>query len=54
MRAVIVKQPGAEVVQIQKPKWAYQALVKTEVAALCNATDSKLISGHFPGVQTFP
>ena len=56
MRAVIVKQPGAlEVVQIEKPKMGpYQALVKTEVAALCNATDSKLIAGHFPGVQNFP
>lgn len=56
MRAVIVKEPGKlGVIQIEKPKFGpYQALVKTEVAALCNATDSKLISGHFPGVQTFP
>lgn len=56
MRAVVVREPGKlEVIQIQEPKIGpYQALVKTEVAALCNATDSKLISGHFPGVQTFP
>ena len=33
---------------------AYQALVKTERVALCNATDSKLIAGHFPGVDTYP
>lgn len=56
MRAVVVTQTGKlEVVQIAQPKpGPYQALVKTEVAALCNATDSKLISGHFPGVQKFP
>ena len=56
MRAVIAREPGnLEVLQIEKPKAGpYQALVKTDVAAVCNSTDSKLISGHFPGVQAFP
>jgi len=56
MRAVIVNQPGELVVaDIACPSpGPYQALVKTEVAALCNATDGKLIAGHFPGVDTYP
>lgn len=56
MKAVAVLEPGkVELVELKLPTpGPYQALVKTEVAALCNATDSKLISGHFPGVQTFP
>lgn len=56
MRAVIVTSPGKlELADLARPRVGpYQALVKTEVAALCNATDSKLIGGHFPGVQTFP
>jgi threonine dehydrogenase-like Zn-dependent dehydrogenase len=32
----------------------YQALVRTEVACLCNSTDAKLIAGHFPGVDKYP
>ena len=28
--------------------------MKTEVACLCNATDGKLMSGHFPGVDKYP
>jgi threonine dehydrogenase-like Zn-dependent dehydrogenase len=56
MRAVVATQPDTlEVVQIERPEIGpYQALVKTEMAALCNSTDSKLISGHFPGVRNFP
>lgn len=56
MKAVIVPEPGKiEIRQIETPVInAYQALVKTEMVALCNATDSKLISGHFPGVDTYP
>ena len=42
-------------VQLKAPEIGpYQALVKTEMAALCNSTDSKLIAGHFPGVRDFP
>lgn len=32
----------------------YQALVKTEMVAICNATDRKLIEGHFPGEENYP
>lgn len=56
MRAIVAAAPGKlEVKDIAKPKIGpYQALVKNEVAALCNATDSKLLSGKFPGFDTFP
>ena len=32
----------------------YQAKVRLEVACLCNATDRKLVEGHFPGVESYP
>lgn len=56
MRAVLVKKPGELAVSdIARPSpGPYQALVRTEVAALCNATDAKLIDGHFPGVDRYP
>ena len=56
MRAVAVIEPNkVEVVDIAAPTpGPYQAIVKTEVAALCNATDGKLVAGHFPGVNTYP
>jgi threonine dehydrogenase-like Zn-dependent dehydrogenase len=56
MRAVLVKKPGELVVaDIAKLKpGPYQVLVKTEVAALCNSTDAKVIAGHFPGIDRYP
>ncbi len=56
MRTVLVKKPGELVVSdIARPvPGPYQALVRTEVVALCNATDVKLIDGHFPGVDAYP
>jgi threonine dehydrogenase-like Zn-dependent dehydrogenase len=56
MKAVAVVQPGrVEIVELGRPKpGPYQAVVKTEVAALCNATDGKLVAGHFPGVDKYP
>ena len=56
MRAVAVTEPGkVEVVDIAEPKpGPYQVRVKTEAACLCNATDGKLVSGHFPGVDKYP
>ncbi|HEY3320516.1 MAG TPA: zinc-binding dehydrogenase [Planctomycetota bacterium] len=56
MRAVAVVEPGkVEIVELGKPKpGPYQAVVKTEVACLCNATDGKLVAGHFPGVDKYP
>ncbi len=56
MRAVAVIEPGRlELVDVPEPTpGPYEARVKTEVACLCNATDGKLIDGHFPGVDTYP
>jgi threonine dehydrogenase-like Zn-dependent dehydrogenase len=56
MRAVAVTEPGkVAIVELGRPTVGpYQALVRTEVACLCNATDSKLIAGHFPGVDKYP
>jgi len=56
MRAVAVIEPGrVEVVDIPQPvPGPYQVRVKTEVACLCNATDGKLVAGHFPGVDKYP
>jgi threonine dehydrogenase-like Zn-dependent dehydrogenase len=56
MRAVAVIEPGkVEIVDLGKPTpGPYQAVVKTEVACLCNATDGKLVAGHFPGVDKYP
>jgi threonine dehydrogenase-like Zn-dependent dehydrogenase len=43
------------VVEVEKPPVGpYQARVRAEVAYLCNATDGKLVAGHFPGVDTYP
>ncbi len=56
MRAVAVLEPGkVDVIELGIPSLGpYQALVKTELAALCNATDGKLVAGHFPGVDRYP
>jgi threonine dehydrogenase-like Zn-dependent dehydrogenase len=52
MLAIAVTEPGRiEVVDIPKPMpGPYEALVKTKVAYICNATDRKLVAGHFPGI----
>ena len=56
MRAVAVVEPGTvRIVELRKPEVGpYQALVRTEAACLCNATDGKLVAGHFPGVNQYP
>ena len=56
MRAVAVIEPGrVEVVDLPAPTpGPYQVRVKTELACLCNATDGKLVAGHFPGVEKYP
>ncbi|NQT86070.1 alcohol dehydrogenase catalytic domain-containing protein, partial [bacterium] len=56
MRAVAVIEPNkVGIVEVDKPAIGpYQALVRAEVAYLCNATDGKLVAGHFPGVDTYP
>jgi threonine dehydrogenase-like Zn-dependent dehydrogenase len=32
----------------------YEARVRTELACLCNATDRKLVQGHFPSIDRYP
>ena len=56
MKCVVVTRPGQiEIREVDQPApGAYQALVRLEAAALCNATDSKLYMGHFPGVENYP
>ena len=56
MRAVAVVEPGrVEVVDVPRPSpGPYEAVIKTELACLCNATDGKLVAGHFPGVEDYP
>lgn len=56
MKSVIITEPGkVEIQEVGMPVITpYQALVKTEMVALCNATDSKLIAGHFPGEDQYP
>ena len=56
MKAIAVIEPGTvRVVEVSKPELGpYQALVRTEAASLCNATDGKLVAGHFPGVSRYP
>jgi len=56
MKTVIVTTPGhIEIQEVAIPEISpYQALVKTEMVAFCNATDSKLIAGKFPGEDTYP
>ena len=56
MKCVVVTQPGRiEIREVEKPSpRAFQSLVRLEAAALCNATDSKLFTGKFPGVSDYP
>ena len=56
MKAIVVTTPNrVEILDIPKPKpGPYQALAKNKVASLCNATDRKLIEGHFPGYDSYP
>jgi threonine dehydrogenase-like Zn-dependent dehydrogenase len=52
MRSIAVLEPGKTgIVEVPKPSpGPYEALVKTEIAFICNATDRKLVAGHFPGI----
>ena len=58
MLSVAVIQPGrVEIVDIPKPSpGPYDAVVRNQVAYICNATDRKVASGHFPdlGPEKFP
>lgn len=56
MLATAVTQPDElAIVDIPEPTTGpYEIKIKTEVGYICNATDRKLIEGHFPGVDEFP
>ena len=56
MFSVAVLEPGKVLfVQLPAPEpGPYEVRVHTEVACLCNATDRKLVEGHFPGVDRYP
>ncbi len=56
MLSVAVIRPGSvEIVDIPKPTpGPYEVIIKTEAVCLCNATDRKLVDGHFPGVEKYP
>ncbi len=56
MFSVAVREPGKlAIVQLPDPvPGPYEARVRLEAACLCNATDRKLVEGHFPGVERYP
>ncbi len=56
MKGVIVTEPNrVEIQELEKPKpGPYQALVKTDICAVCNSTDTKVVAGHFPGLSNYP
>ncbi len=57
MRTIAVTSPGQVAIidtEIPKPG-PYQALVRTELACVCNSTDGALVGGSFPGMEdAFP
>jgi 2-desacetyl-2-hydroxyethyl bacteriochlorophyllide A dehydrogenase len=56
VRAAVVEEPGKLAMwDIPAPRpGPYHALVRMEVAAICNSTDTKIKDGHFPGFDTYP
>ncbi len=52
MLSVAVTEPGrVEIVDIPQPEpGPYEAVVRTEIAYICNSTDRKVVGGHFPGI----
>jgi threonine dehydrogenase-like Zn-dependent dehydrogenase len=57
MKTITVTAPNkVEIIDTPMPKpGPYQALVKTELACVCNNTDGELVRGHFPGMESsFP
>jgi len=56
MFSVAVTNDGQlEIVQVPSPEpAAYEAVIRTELAAVCNMTDRKVVEGHFPGLDRYP
>ncbi|MBN1834272.1 MAG: zinc-binding dehydrogenase [Spirochaetales bacterium] len=52
MFSIAVDVPGkVAIVEIPRPEpGPYEAVVRNAVAMICNATDRKLVGGHFPGI----
>jgi threonine dehydrogenase-like Zn-dependent dehydrogenase len=52
MLSVAIPQPGKlEIVDIPKPSpGPYEAVIRSQIAFICNATDRKLLGGIFPGM----
>ncbi|NBK20931.1 MAG: sorbitol dehydrogenase [Spirochaetia bacterium] len=58
MKSIAVTEPGKlAIVELPEPQLGpYDVLIKSEVAFICNATDRKVVDGHFPGMDssTYP
>ncbi|MGE5606929.1 MAG: zinc-dependent alcohol dehydrogenase [Bacteroidota bacterium] len=56
MFTIAVLEPGkVDFVELPEPNpGPYEVKIKTKVCTLCNATDRKLIAGHFPGIDKYP
>ena len=55
LSVAVLKPDQVELIDIPSPTpGPYEARIRSEVACLCNATDRKLIEGHFPGVEDYP
>lgn len=55
LSVAVVEPERLELVDIPEPTpGPYEARIRTEAVCLCNATDRKLIEGHFPGVDKYP
>jgi D-arabinose 1-dehydrogenase-like Zn-dependent alcohol dehydrogenase len=55
MKSVAVIEPNrVEIVDISEPgPGPCEVRIKTEISFISNATDRKLIEGHFPGVDRY-
>lgn len=53
MKSIAVVEPGKlAIVELPEPTLGpYDALVRSEIAFICNATDRKVVDGHFPGMD---
>lgn len=56
MKAAVVTSPGKlDIQEVPDPKWGdYDVLVEMLACGLCGGTDSKILSGHWPGVGHYP
>lgn len=52
MRAIVVAEPGkCKTIELPRPSLgAFDLLIQSDAAFICNATDRKLVQGVFPGI----